>query len=164
MVTERLDFDGREVLLTWKPEMRMSGSEEVTQVSGLCVTADRKVLLVSQDGMFWTLPGGHPEPGETHEETLAREVLEEACARVIACHYIGAQRVDDPARPQRHFQLRFLAQVELEPFLPRHEVRYRKLVDMVEAQELLWGGGSRIAGLLLKTVDTVGNEPGETHS
>jgi hypothetical protein len=41
MATERLDFDGREVLLTWQPEIRVSGSEQVTQVSGLCVTADQ---------------------------------------------------------------------------------------------------------------------------
>jgi 8-oxo-dGTP diphosphatase len=147
-----LRFEDRDVLLIWQPDLGLSGSEEVTQVFGVCVTPDYKVLLVSQDGKFWTLPGGHPESGETHEETLAREVREEACARVTAWRYLGAQRVDDPARPRPHYQLRYLAQVELEPFLPKHEVRYRRLVDKAEVLELLWGGGSRVARLLLETI------------
>jgi ADP-ribose pyrophosphatase YjhB (NUDIX family) len=152
MVTDRLRVDDRDVLQVWQPDLVLSGTEEVTKVSALCVTPDHRVLLVSQDRKFWTLPGGHHESGETHEETLAREVREEACARVNACRYLGAQRVDDPTWPRPHFQLRYLAQVELEPFLPNQEVRYRRLADMAEAQELLWGGASQIARLLLRTV------------
>lgn len=149
MVSDWLHIDGRKIRLVWHPDLPLRGNEEISQVSGLCLTPDHQLLLVSEDAKFWTLPGGHPEPNETPVQTLAREVWEEACARVTACRYLGAQRVDDPGRPRPHYQLRFLARVELEPFRPKHEVRHRKLTDKHEAQELLWGGDSLIARQLL---------------
>lgn len=62
------------------------------------------------------LLGGGGEPGETLEDCLVREVMEEGCARVVENLYIGCQRVDDPeypAGPWRYYQARFRARVEL---------------------------------------------------
>ena len=73
------------------------------------------------------LPGGHPEASETPEETLAREVSEEACAVVQKAVYLGVQQVDDGA--QRYYQMRFWAAVRLEPFVPHFETPRRLLVD-----------------------------------
>lgn len=77
--------------------------------------------------LAWALPGGHPEPHETLEETLAREVREEACAVVCHAAYLGVQQVDDPESPDgpaRYYQARFWVRVRLEPFAPQFERLY----------------------------------------
>ncbi len=72
------------------------------------------------------LPGGHPEAGETLEQTLFREVDEEACAVVEQAVYLGVQEVDDGV--QSHYQTRFWARVRLEPFAPHFETSRRLIV------------------------------------
>lgn len=54
-----------------------------------CVTADSEVVLVSTDGSRWSWPGGRPEPGEAWEDTLRREMLEEARATGDRCALLG---------------------------------------------------------------------------
>jgi NUDIX domain len=39
-------------------------------------------VLISNDGERWGWPGGRPDGNESWEQTLRREVLEEACAIV----------------------------------------------------------------------------------
>jgi len=46
------------------------------------VTADGDIVVISPDGTIWDLPAGRPEPGESWEQTLRRELDEEACATV----------------------------------------------------------------------------------
>jgi 8-oxo-dGTP diphosphatase len=41
------------------------------------ITKDMKIIIVSKDNNIWQFPGGHPEKGESHEDTLVREVYEE---------------------------------------------------------------------------------------
>lgn len=136
-------------LASWPPGLALTGAERVTRVYVLCLTTEGQLLLVSQDGEFWTLPGGRPKPGETHADTLTREVWEEACARVSEYQYLGAQRVADPGEPEPYYQFRYLARVSLDPFAPAHEMRHRMLVDIDTARRLLWRGESRIAHALL---------------
>ena len=77
------------------------------------------IVLGACDGdgeRYWNLLGGGVEPGETLEDCLVREVMEEGCARVAGSRYIGCQRVDDPDHPTgpwRYYQARFWARVEL---------------------------------------------------
>lgn len=153
-------FDGRMVQLTWQPQLRLTSSLRVTQVSGACVTSAGKLLLVSEDGSSWTLPGGRPEAGESPEDTLRREVFEEACGLVTRCRYLGAQRVDDPSLDVPYFQLRFWARVDLQTFRPHHEMRHRTCVEISDARRLLWGGDSRIANRLLDLIER-GSLPGQ---
>jgi 8-oxo-dGTP pyrophosphatase MutT (NUDIX family) len=96
-------------------------------------------------------PSGTIEPGETLEQTLIREVWEEACARVRACAYIGCQRVEhlDDDR-LAYYQTRFWARVELAPFVAAHEMTARRLVTPGEFPTTLFWGRETTAGLILE--------------
>ena len=105
--------------------------EAITQSYGFCFTADGHVLLVCCPPQFWNLPGGQVEPGEDPADTLVREVAEEACARVIHARFLACQHVWDPEAPDgrtSHYQTRWWARVEIDPWTPRHETVARRLL------------------------------------
>jgi 8-oxo-dGTP diphosphatase len=149
---ERIEWDGRVTTVTWlappfRPTRRLT-----TQALGLCFTPEGQIVLVTADGDNWTLPGGHPEPGETLEAALERELREEACARLVACEYIGCQRVEDPDRPDGpglYYQARFWARVELYPFEARYESLARHLVSPDAFLDSLAWGHAAAARLIL---------------
>jgi hypothetical protein len=103
--------------------------------AGVCVAGDR-VVLVSGDGYRFGLPGGRPEPGEDWEDTLRREVREEACATVTACRLLGFSRgvcVQGPQAGLALVRALWRAEVRLDPWQPRFEIVRRRLVPVVEA-------------------------------
>lgn len=152
-LSEQIAWDGRTLTATWlaspfRPERRLT-----TQVLGLCFAPDGRILLVTGDGESWTLPGGYPEPGETFEATLERELREEACARLVACEYLGCERVDDPERPEGpalYYQVRYWARIELYPFEPHEETIARQLVSAAAFRETLAWGEALAAQRLLE--------------
>ncbi|MCQ2568879.1 MAG: NUDIX domain-containing protein [Candidatus Saccharibacteria bacterium] len=54
----------------------------ITQVYGVLFTDDGRIML-RVDNSFHGLVGGTPEPGETYEETLHREVYEEVNCKIL---------------------------------------------------------------------------------
>lgn len=93
------------------------------------------------------------EPGESLEDALVREVAEEACVRVTRCEYIGCQRVDDlshPDGPQRYYQSRFWARVELDPWTAHFESRERRLVTPDDFLATLTWGSAPTARIILE--------------
>lgn len=144
-------YEGRALKMTWSASRTPPPRALITQASGLCFTNDGLILLVAGAGGTWSLPGGHPEPGETIEQTLVREVREEACAIVEHLAYLGAQQVDDPAAPSgltRYYQTRFWARVHLEPFHPQFETRRRVLTPPQDFLSLVsWGHTNRAQAL-----------------
>jgi len=140
-------FDqGRSWTATWFDPPFRPEPPDCNQAYGICFVATGEILLVRLEGDYWNLPGGGVEPGESLEEALRREVDEEACARVTDCSYIGCQRVDDPQHPQgpqRYYQSRFWARVELLPWHERFEAKERCLVPPERfVSTLAWGHAS----------------------
>jgi 8-oxo-dGTP pyrophosphatase MutT (NUDIX family) len=103
--------------------------------SAFCVTADNFVVLISPDGERWGWPGGRPEGDETWEETLRREVLEEACAVVVNARLLGFLRLACLVGPNQGLALVrsiWRAEVELAPWEARFEIAHRRVVPAAE--------------------------------
>jgi 8-oxo-dGTP pyrophosphatase MutT (NUDIX family) len=77
--------------ILWKEGFELT-TEKYTQVSGY-IFNDENELLIVKNGKTWTIPGGHPELGETTKGTLIREVMEEACVELKDIKYLGAVEV-----------------------------------------------------------------------
>jgi len=154
IIIEEMIWKSRTLTFTWDDSSTPPPREWTTQASGVCFTDEGRIVLVG-DRHDCFLPGGHPEQGETVAEALAREVLEEACAVVEQCEYVGAIRVDDAAEAEPYFQTRWWARVKLLPFEPLHETTQRRLVAPDEfVAALNWNTG-RIARAILEAALTV---------
>ncbi len=135
--------DGQEILArsnrqqwpaTWHPagpapDGKRHGS------AGICVTPDRHVVLITEDNIRWGLPAGRPEGDEDWEQTLRREMLEEACAIVREARLLGFIRArciqgheEGPVVVRAFWQ----ADVDLQPWDPKFEIRDRRLVPVAD--------------------------------
>jgi hypothetical protein len=87
---------GHRVTFTWFDPPFRPEPPHCNQAYGICFTEAGMIVLGACDGdgeRYWNLLGGGVEPGETLEDCLVREVIEEGCARVVESRYIGCQRV-----------------------------------------------------------------------
>ena len=113
--------------------------KEYRQVSAFIYNDKNELLIVKNE--TWTLPGGHPEAGETKEETLRREVMEETCSTIKDIHYIGAVEVIE--NNEKYYQLRYTAKLDkLLEYKREYETSERKLVNLENLLEYItWGKG-----------------------
>lgn len=127
-IVESNHWDGRSLAVTWDDTPTQPQLSRISQASGICFTESGQIVLVRSGNGAWTLPGGHPENGESIDQALVREVREEACAVVERYEYLGAQVVEDPSEAVPYAQTRWWARVRLLPFEPKHETVERCLV------------------------------------
>lgn len=115
-------------------------NKKYMQVSGYIFNEQNQLLIV-KNGNAWTIPGGHPEKDETKEETLSRELMEEACVTLKDIQYIGAVEVVENG--ETYYQLRYTAKVlDLLPFKQEWEICERKFININElANYIEWSKG-----------------------
>ncbi|MEK9200857.1 MAG: NUDIX domain-containing protein, partial [Patescibacteria group bacterium] len=95
IIVEKLTWGGKDYELEWIPN---DGTDlvqytPITQAYGVCITSENTAVIVTEDeGSNWTLPGGSVEPGETLEQTLVREVDEEADITIKDIRLLGLQK------------------------------------------------------------------------
>src|SRR5712692_6993647 len=91
--------NGGDWIVAWHPG---SKAPEGTPhgATAICLTADGGLVLIGNDGERWGLPGGRPEKEESWAQTLHREVLEEACAKVVQARLLGFTRGRCGAGPE----------------------------------------------------------------
>jgi ADP-ribose pyrophosphatase YjhB (NUDIX family) len=100
--------------------------------AAVCFIRDGEVVLVTEGGASWGLPGGRPEGDEDWRATLEREVLEEACAMVDQAILLGfARGVCTSGSQQGLVLVRSLwrADVVLLTWQPAHEITGRLLLS-----------------------------------
>ena len=107
----RRKYNDRDIFTIWRPiDLEI---KPITQASGVCINNKGQILIIKAKDE-WHLPGGHPEKKESLEETLKREVLEEACVEIINCSLLGYSEIFFPENPnqkegEHFFQVRFVA-------------------------------------------------------
>lgn len=121
--------------------------EKTTQAYGVCFYGDKMVIGFGGKKKNWGLVGGTIEKGETFEETLKREIIEESNMEVLEALPIGYQEVSGDDKYK--IQLRYACKVKpLGPFVedPAGSVTEIKLIDPKEYKKYFdWGEiGQRI--------------------
>ncbi len=105
--------DGKNITtIFWHETSDFSNMKNVSQCYGVCFDKKGKILIVKNKGK-WSLPGGTPEKGETFEQTLIREVDEEADVDIINIRPIGYNKIDEIKNGKKYvfYQLRFITKI-----------------------------------------------------
>jgi 8-oxo-dGTP diphosphatase len=97
LTTIYVNWGESRVKLTWKKNCLLPRRNLITSVHGLCFQED-KLLLVDLNHRGWDFPGGHIEPGESVEECLNWEALEEGYVEGD-CKLLGHIIVDHSENP-----------------------------------------------------------------
>ncbi len=67
-------------------------------VHAYCFCNGQLVVVHAEKKGYWSPPGGGIEPGESYEEAIVREVMEETNMRVLHQKLIGYQDIFEPTR------------------------------------------------------------------
>jgi len=107
-------WKGVTVTNTWIKSSNIEKYNPITQVYGIIFNEKKEILVCREDeNSRWLIPGGHPEEGETFEETLNREVLEEADVEVENIQPLGVFKVEFSNDPKKViYQSRFVAKLK----------------------------------------------------
>jgi 8-oxo-dGTP pyrophosphatase MutT (NUDIX family) len=128
--------NGQDWLVAWYPaDARLSGVPH--GAAGICIDADSNLVLISHDGEHWGFPAGRPEGNETPEDTLRREMLEEACVTVTSARLLGFARSECIEGFQRGTVLVrsfWQADVRIEPWLPEFEIQHCRIIPVTAAK------------------------------
>jgi len=141
---------GQQWLVSWHPPPDPPDGTP-HGAAGVCVTPDGNIVVISPDGTIWDLPAGRPEPGESWEQTLRREMDEEACATVVSTRLLGFTRGQCVAGPECGRVLVrsvWRADVQLRPWEARFEIAERRVVAPGAAEDALSLGSQPFAAFI----------------
>ncbi len=131
MTTARVWENGGDWTVVWhEPDDEPAGKAH--GATAICLTESDDLVIVSEDGDTWGLPGGRTEPGESWEDTLRREMREEACANVIDARLLGFIHATCHSGHEEGLVLvrsQWRANVELANWAPEFEVQHRRTVQ-----------------------------------
>ncbi|SRR5260221_2948764 len=119
--TQTIDWKRERFSITWIKTDSLKGIAPITQVYGVCFNGEDEILIARKVGdEKWIIPGGTPEDDETIEETLKREMVEEADIKIKNIKLVGAQKAYPVDKPEEHYyQVRCICEVdELLPQTP----------------------------------------------
>ena len=137
--------------LSWEFILSDQLPERESSTAVCCVTTYQNKLVLVRNKRNWEIPAGHIEAGETVEEAIKREVLEETCGVIENPQFFGYKEVvakePVPLRdnsgfyPNPGYVIFFHA--EANSFLEKpfeSDIQEVKLVTFAEAQEVLREG------------------------
>ncbi len=118
---------------------------------GVVLSRDGRVLVVNQDGVSWSLPKGHVDPGETALQAAEREIYEESGVSQLTFikglgtyrrHRIGKGGIGEDKTLLKAITLFLYTtdEIEFNPIDPRHT-------------EIRWVGPEKVASLLTHPKD-----------
>lgn len=92
----------------------------ITQIYCWLITRDGKIALVSKDNKNWQFPGGKPQKGESHFETLKRELAEELSFDLkednsspqLFGYYVVTELNEKGEIEKRYLQIRYIQSLE----------------------------------------------------
>ena len=111
MFKEVIDYNGKKMEISWVKSTNFEGLNPVVQVYGVCFDKTGKIIIIKTTKK-WCLPGGTPEINETSEQTLRREVDEEASIDIKNILPLGYQKVKELENGKEIYQLRYFALVD----------------------------------------------------
>ncbi len=116
-------YKGTKVINTWIKTDNLENYSPITQVYGIIFNDKNEILVCREsDNGSWIIPGGHPEDGESIEQTLMRELQEEVDVEIEGIKSLGAQKVtfpDDANSGKAIYQVRCIAKLrKLNPQTP----------------------------------------------
>jgi len=77
----------------------------------VCLYNGKMLLVNHPEWDIWSIPGGTREEKETIEETLKREILEEANCKVVDFRPIACHKIISPDGNKFHYRLQYLCNV-----------------------------------------------------
>lgn len=153
LISNTVKFEGTDIKYAWYPGDVLDNYYPFNQVYGVVFNLDGMILIQRRGDRAWCLPGGTVEENETAEQTLRREVIEEADVTIINPVLLGGQRVQFPGghnpNPSKRggddfYQLRYYGEVdEILPQTPDPDhgiINERLFVDQDKINDFLnWG-------------------------